>query len=42
MLGARFHEGFGLAGSDTLFLDADLGWRLAEGWRLGAAWRWRG
>ena len=39
VLGARFHEGFGLAGSDTLFLDADLGWRLAEGWRLGAAYR---
>ena len=39
VLGARFHEGFGLAGSDTLFLDADLGWRFAERWRLGAAYR---
>lgn len=39
VLGARFHEGFGLAGSDTMFIDADLGWRFAERWRLGAAYR---
>lgn len=39
VLGARFHEGFGLAGSDTLFVDANLGWRFADDWRLGAAWR---
>ncbi len=39
MLGARFHEGFGLAGSDNLFLDADLGWRFARDWRLGGSWR---
>ncbi|WP_338243294.1 S8 family serine peptidase [Aurantiacibacter hainanensis] len=39
VLGARFHEGFGLAGSDTLFLDAEAGWRFADQWRLGAAWR---
>ncbi|WAT17671.1 S8 family serine peptidase [Aurantiacibacter sp. MUD11] len=39
VLGARFHEGFGLAGSDTLFLDADMGLALAEHWRLGAGWR---
>lgn len=39
VLGARFHEGFGLAGSDTLFIDADMGWRLDDKWRLGAAWR---
>lgn len=39
VLGARFHEGFGLAGSDTLFLDADIGWYFARHWRLGAAYR---
>ena len=39
LLGARFHDGFGLAGADTMFLDADLAWRFAANWRLGAAWR---
>ncbi|MGB3795597.1 MAG: S8 family serine peptidase [Alteraurantiacibacter sp.] len=39
VLGARFHEGFGLAGSDTLFLDADLGWRFDDLWRIGAGYR---
>jgi hypothetical protein len=39
VLGARLHEGFGLAGSDTMFADMDLGWRPAPGWRLGASWR---
>ncbi|GAA5048683.1 hypothetical protein GCM10023208_06080 [Erythrobacter westpacificensis] len=39
VLGARFHEGFGLAGSDTVFIDTDLGWRFADNWRLGAAYR---
>ncbi len=39
VLGARFHEGFGLSGSDTLYLDADLGWRFAPRWRMGAAYR---
>lgn len=39
ILGARFHEGFGLAGSDTLFADAELGLRIADGWRVGAAYR---
>ncbi|KLE34932.1 hypothetical protein AAW00_11485 [Aurantiacibacter luteus] len=39
VLGARFHEGFGLEGSDTLFMDLDLGWRPADRWRLGASWR---
>lgn len=39
VLGARFHEGFGLAGSDTVFLDADLGWHLGKAWQLGAAFR---
>jgi hypothetical protein len=39
LLGGRFHDAFGLAGSDTLFLDARAGWEPAAGWRLGAAWR---
>ncbi|RIV85722.1 peptidase S8 [Aurantiacibacter zhengii] len=39
VLGARFHEGFGLAGSDTLFLDANVGWHVDDRWRLGAAYR---
>jgi hypothetical protein len=39
LLGAEFHDSFGLAGADTLFLDAEAGWDLAPGWRLGAAMR---
>ena len=39
VLGARFHDAFGLAGADTLFLDAEAGWHFADGWRLGAAVR---
>ncbi len=39
MLGAEFHKAFGLAGADTLFLDADLGWDFADRWRFGAAMR---
>ena len=39
VLGARFHEGFGLQGSDTLFLNADIGWQLSDDWRAGAAYR---
>ena len=39
LLGARFHDAFGLAGADTLFLDAGAGWTVAPGWRLGAALR---
>lgn len=39
LLGARLHQAFGLAGADTLFLDAAAGWQLAPGWRLGAALR---
>jgi hypothetical protein len=39
MLGARFHEAFGLSGADTLFLDAEAGWAFADDWRLGAAMR---
>jgi hypothetical protein len=39
LLGAEFHDAFGLAGADTLFLDAQAGWAIARGWRLGAALR---
>ncbi len=39
VLGARFHEGFGIAGSDNLFVDLDLGWQPADHWRLGASYR---
>ena len=39
LLGARFHEAFGLAGADTLFLDADLAWGFAPRWRLGGSLR---
>ena len=39
LLGARFHDAFGLSGADTLFLDARAGWNLAPGWRLGGAFR---
>ncbi|WP_328597968.1 S8 family peptidase [Croceibacterium soli] len=39
MLGARFHNAFGVSGADTLFLDAQAGWDLADNWRLGAAMR---
>lgn len=40
LLGGRFHDSFGLAGSDTLFVDARLGWEVAAGWRLGAGLRY--
>jgi hypothetical protein len=39
LLGARFHDAFGLAGADTLFLDAHAGWNLAPDWRFGASFR---
>jgi hypothetical protein len=39
MLGADFHDAFGLSGADTLFLDAQAGWQLAPRWRLGGALR---
>lgn len=34
VLGARFHEGFGLSGSDSLFVDIAAGWQLTDDWRL--------
>jgi hypothetical protein len=39
LLGAEFHDAFGLAGADTLFLDAQAGWDISPHWRLGAAMR---
>jgi len=39
LLGGRFPASFGLAGADTLFLDARAGLELAEGWRLGGELR---
>lgn len=39
VLGARFHDGFGGKGADSLFLDASLGWQFAPAWRVGASWR---
>jgi hypothetical protein len=44
LLGAEFHDAFGLAGADTLFIDAQAGWQFAQNWRLGGALRsgWTG
>ncbi|MXO58208.1 S8 family serine peptidase [Altererythrobacter salegens] len=39
LLGAKFHDAFGLTGAETLFLDAQAGWSFADGWRLGGALR---
>lgn len=39
LLGARFHDAFGLQGANTLFLDAHAAWTVAPGWRLGASLR---
>lgn len=39
VLGAYFGDSFGGGGADTLFVDANVGWQLADGWRLGAAFR---
>ena len=39
LLGAKFHDAFGLAGADTLFIDARAGWSFAADWRLGGALR---
>ena len=39
LLGAKFHEAFGLAGADTLFADVRAGWSFAADWRLGGALR---
>jgi hypothetical protein len=39
LLGAKFHDAFGLRGADTLFADARAGWSFAADWRLGGALR---
>lgn len=39
MLGLAMQQGFGLAGADTLFVDASAGWNPAPGWRLGGSLR---
>lgn len=39
LLGARFHDAFGLAGSDSLFVDAAARWDFPGRWRLGASVR---
>jgi hypothetical protein len=39
LLGARFHDAFGLGGADSLFVDARAGWDIAPGWHLGGAIR---
>ena len=39
VLGARLNDSFGVAGADSLFLDATAAWPFAPHWRLGAAWR---
>lgn len=39
VLGARFREGYGGAGSDSLFLDAALSWQASDDWRVDAGWR---
>lgn len=38
-LGASFAPAFGMAGADTLFLDASGRFDLAPGWQLAGAWR---
>lgn len=39
MLGAYFSDTFGGGGANTLFLDANAGWKMGGGWRLGGALR---
>ena len=39
VLGARFHDAFGGGGAQSLFVDADASWQIADGWRLAAALR---
>lgn len=40
VLGGFFHPAVGVAGADTLFLDARTSYRFAPGWSLGAAARY--
>lgn len=39
MLGLAMQQGFGLAGADSLFVDASAGWRSSSGWRFGGTLR---
>ncbi len=39
VLGAFFQPGLGVAGADSLFLDATARWKMAPGWQLGASLR---
>ncbi|WP_120716079.1 S8 family peptidase [Tsuneonella amylolytica] len=39
VLGGYFHDAFGAGGANSLFIDAHVGWRFADGWRLGGAIR---
>lgn len=39
VLGAYFANALGGAGANSLFLDANAGWRFADDWRLGGAVR---
>jgi Subtilase family len=39
LLGARFHEGFGGGGAQSLLLDVGGEWFPTPNWRMGAAWR---
>ena len=39
ILGAQFHDGMGVSGAETLFLDIHAGWSFAPRWRLGGAIR---
>jgi hypothetical protein len=39
VLGARFHDGLGQGGSQTLFLDQHASWQFADNWHLGGSLR---
>ncbi|MEO5706711.1 MAG: S8 family peptidase [Alteraurantiacibacter sp.] len=39
MLGLAMQQGFGLAGANSLFVDASAGWTPAPGWRFGGSLR---
>ncbi|MXP26660.1 S8 family serine peptidase [Altererythrobacter indicus] len=38
-LGGRFHDSFGIRGTNTAFLDAEAAWSFARNWRFGASIR---
>ncbi|ANY20167.1 Thermophilic serine proteinase precursor [Tsuneonella dongtanensis] len=39
ILGAYFSDAFGAGGAGTMFVDASVGWKFADGWRLGGSAR---